>query len=251
MIVETPTVKKYKQSFVLFLFRMLDLIRMAPTVKLQEVLKKEVIFLYDIYCLLIDKQNYESEVNYLILWASTLGVDIKLDVFKDMYSTQLNNMDLQDLVPQSFLFSFTTIWDSIHLMSMVTDNIIYNRTNYTIDKVMDCVKNIKWFFYNIFIILFCPLCARHYLTVNNFPYEVERIEVALYREKQGEPLQFVEELNCNQNNKNVLLKHHLLYKSMEFHNHVNNYRPIQHGNNELNNFQRMSWSIYKTLLGIL
>nr|QNN89527.1 ORF78 [Pieris brassicae granulovirus] len=67
----------------------------------------------------------------------------------------------------------------------------------------------------------------------------------------GEPLQLVEEITRNQIHKNILYKNNLLYKSMMFHNHVNNYRPIQHKQDELNKYQRMDWSLLKTLLGII
>ncbi|ACZ63564.1 PrGVORF78 [Pieris rapae granulovirus Wuhan] len=251
MLVETQTVLKYKQSFALFVYRMLDMTRMAPSPELKQVLKNEVHFLYDLLCLIIYNDNKEESINVLIDWASVVGSDIKLDVFKDMYIEKLTQLNLQEFAPAKFLFSFTTIWDSIHLMCLIADDIIINRHIYEKETVMSCISNFKWIFYNIFIILFCPICAKHYLTVDTFPYEFERVEVALYREKMGEPLQLVEEITRNQIHKNILYKNNLLYKSMIFHNHVNNYRPIQHKQDELNNYQRMDWSLLKTLLGII
>nr|QNN89529.1 ORF78 [Pieris brassicae granulovirus] len=49
MLVETQTVLKYKQSFALFVYRMLDMTRMAPSPELKQVLKNEVHFCM-IYC---------------------------------------------------------------------------------------------------------------------------------------------------------------------------------------------------------
>nr|UYX49714.1 p33 [Darna trima granulovirus] len=251
MLNETQTVARYKQSFALFVYRLLDMTRMAPSPELQSVLQKEVAFLYYLFAIVLYHNNLKkNEINSLIEWAANLGSDINLDTFKEMYLEQLTRLNLTHMKPDKFLFSFSTIWDSIHLMCLLADDVVINRETHDQDNVINYIKNCKQVFYNIFIILFCPICAKHYLTIDAFPYEFERVEVALYREKQGEPLQLVEEINKNQSHKNILIKYHLLYASMSFHNHVNNYRPIQHNNDELNNFQRMDWSLLKTLLGI-
>jgi len=251
MIVETQTVIRYKDSFALLVYRLLDMVRMAPSIEIQSVLKKEVTFLYGLMCLMVyNEGSGEESVYEMVDWAASLGSDIKLDVFKDMYLEKLTQLRLRDLEPKKFLFSFSTIWDSIHLLCMIGDDMVMNRHLHEPEMVRSCIRNLKWVFYNVFIVLFCPICAKHYLSINNFPYEFERVEVALYREKMGEPIQFVEEVNRNQIHKNLLLKNHLLYKSMVFHNHINSYRPIQHVNDELNKFQRMDWVILKSLVGI-
>ncbi|QOD40047.1 p33 [Matsumuraeses phaseoli granulovirus] len=250
MLVETPTVLRYKKSFALFLYRLLDMTRMAPSLELKQVISNEVKFLYNLMCVIVYKENRDNYINDLVLWASNLGSDIKIEIFKDMYTEKLLQINLNELSPAKYVFSFATIWDSIHLMCMLGDDIVLNRDKYDLNMVIGCIKNFKWVFYNVFIVLFCPICAKHYLTIDNFPYEFEKVETALYREKMGEPIIMVEEIQRNQIHKNILLKNNLLYKSMVFHNHVNNYRPIQHNKDDLNNFQRMEWSIYKSLLGI-
>nr|QGY99454.1 P33 [Cydia pomonella granulovirus]QGZ00022.1 P33 [Cydia pomonella granulovirus] len=251
MLVETQTVLRYKQSFCLFVYRLLDMCRMAPTPELQKSLRKQVLFLYNVLCLMVYNEDYSGNVSHLVDWASSVGSDIKLDAFKDMYVAKLVELKLHELQPAKFVFSFSTIWDSLHLMCLVGDDVVHNRQLFDAQAVLACIKNMKWVFYNVFIVLFCPICAKHYLTVDTFPFEFERVEVALYREQRGEPLQFVEEMNRNQIHKNVLYRNHLLYNSMVFHNHVNSYRPIQHDREELNNFQRMEWSILKSLVGIV
>ncbi|ABC61208.1 P33 [Choristoneura occidentalis granulovirus] len=250
MIVETQTVERYKQSFSLFVYRLLDMIRMAPSTELKHVIKNEVIYLYEIICLIMYGNNQKQRVNEMVEWASSLGSDIQMAVFKDMYQYKLKELTMSELEPKNFVFTFSTIWDSIHLMCLIGDDIIINRQSYDVDIIMACIKNLKWVFYNIFIVLFCPVCAKHYLTIDTFPYEFEKVEVALYREKMGDPLHLVDEIARNQSHKNILHKNHLVYHSMLFHNHVNSFRPIQHANAELNNFQRMDWRLYKNLLGI-
>lgn len=234
----------------MFVFRMLDLARVAPSSELRTVLDKEVIYLYGLLSLLVYGDTRDKNVRALVDWAGSVGSDIRLEVFKDMYLERIRQLDLQKLEPNKFVFSFSTIWDSLHLMCLMGDDVVSNRHQYEPEAVSSCIRNLKWVFYNVFIILFCPVCARHYLTVDSFPYEIERVEVALYREKMGEPLQLVEEINRNQSHKNLLYKNNLLYKSMMFHNHINSYRPIQHKNDELNDFQKMDWTLFKSLLGI-
>ncbi|AIS92085.1 sulfhydryloxidase [Erinnyis ello granulovirus] len=253
MLVETQTVTRYKQSFLLFVYRLLDMTRVAPSPELKQVIQNEVVYLFELACLLVYNKGDEQKslsVKMLVEWSGGLGSDIDIAVFNDMYTQQLTQYNLQELVPKSFVFTFAVIWDSIHLMCLLADDVIANRHLYDTDTTMQCIRNLKWILYNVFIVLFCPVCAKHYLTINTFPYEVERVEVALYREEMGEPLQLVDEMLQSQIHKNVLYKHHLVYNSMVFHNHVNNYRPIQHKRDELNNFQRMEWVLYKTLLGI-
>lgn len=261
MLTVTPIVSRYIESFSLFVYRMLDLTRMAPMEELKSTLTNEVIFLYNCLYTIITNNNSDNYANKninatidsLVNWAALLGSDIPINTFQDMYIEKLTQLNVaQEFTPNNnkFVFSFTTIWDSIHLMCLIADDIVSNRHMHTYDAVMTCLTNFKWIFYNMFIILFCPICAKHFLTVDTFPYEFERVQVALYREKMGEALQLTDELTRNQSHKNVLLKNHLLYKSMEFHNHVNNYRPIQYNNDEFNMFQRMNWTMYKSLLNI-
>nr|ANY57595.1 PlxyGVORF76 protein [Plutella xylostella granulovirus] len=249
-MIETPTYIRYKNSFKLFIFRMLDMTRMAPAAELQSVICEEVKFLYHLICILEFQDNKNTQIDALISWCVNLGTDIKLDIVKDMYMEKLKQLNLQDLDPVKYNFSFPVIWDSIHYMCLLADEIVLYRKNYDIDLVIKTIDNFKWVFYNVFIILFCPTCSRHYLTVDNFPYEFEKVQVALYKEKMGEELILVEEETRNMSIKNYLLTNQLLYKSMLFHNHVTNYKPIQHKNDELLNLPKMEWSIYKKLLAI-
>ncbi|UXX41888.1 p33 [Psilogramma increta granulovirus] len=253
MLVETQTVARYKQSFLLFIYRLLDMTRVAPSPNLQQVIQNEVMYLYELACLLMYNKcddNKSVSIKNLIKWAGGLGSDIEITAFNDMYAQQLTQYNLEKMLPKNFVFTFTVIWDSIHLMCMMADDIIVNRHMYDSHNIMQCIRNFKWTLYNVFIVLFCPICAKHYLTINTFPYEFERVEIALYREKMGEPLQLVDEILQGQIHKNILYKHHLVYNSMVFHNHVNSYRPIQHKQDELNKFQRMEWVLYKNLLGL-
>lgn len=229
---------------------MLDMIRVAPADKLKNLLYAEVKFLYSLNCLLVYKETRSTEIEALLQWTHSLNEDLKLEEVKDMYINKLQELKLSQLDPQKYLFSFTTIWDAIHLLAYLGDEMVLKREQLENEVVMLYFKNLKWVFYNVFIILFCPKCARHYLTVDVFPYEIERIEVALYREKLGEPLILVNEETRIMATKNYLLTNHLLYKSMQFHNHVNSYRPIQSNAPDMNDFQRMEWSVYKTMLGL-
>lgn len=247
----TPTLERYKTSYGLFVYRMLDMARVAPSAEIKQVLINEAKFLYGLMCSLTYNDSKSAEIDALIKWGTNLGTDIKLDQFKDMYVQKLTELRLPDMIPPRFVFSFSTIWDSIHLMCYIADVMVLNRHKYTYEQVTTCISNFKWVFYNMFIILFCPVCAKHYLTVDTFPFEFEQVQVALFRESLGEPLVLVNEINRNQSQKNILYKYHLLYKSMLFHNHINSYRPIQHKNNQLNDFQRMDWSLYTTLLNIV
>ncbi|AER41514.1 P33 [Epinotia aporema granulovirus] len=249
-ITTTPTLERYKTSFCLFVYRMLDMARVAPSDEIKQVLINESKFLYGLMCSLKYNDSKSAEIDALIKWGVNLGTDIKLDQYKDMYVQKLTELRLLEMIPTRFVFSFSTIWDSIHLMCYIADVIVLNRHKYTYEHVSVCISNFKWVFYNMFIILFCPVCAKHYLTVDTFPFEFEQVQVALFKESLGEPLVLVNEINRNQAQKNILHKYHLLYKSMLFHNHINNYRPIQHKNNQLNDFQRMDWNLYTTLLNI-
>jgi Baculoviridae FAD-linked sulfhydryl oxidase len=250
MINETPTVLKYKNSYLIYIFRMLDMARMAPADKLQEIITDEVKFLYHLICVVVYASKREESVTLLVDWCIALGSDLKLDALADMYVVKLNELNLQALNPGKYTLSFATIWDSIHYLCLLGDALVVHRNEFDSVIVAGIIKNLKNVFYNIFIILFCPICAKHYLTVNIFPYEFEKIEVALYRESKGDPIIMVNEENKITSSKNVLVHNNLIYKSMVFHNHVNNYRPIQHNNESLNNFERMDWSTYKLQLGI-
>lgn len=229
---------------------MLDMTRMAPADKLQNIIADEVKFLYHLICVIVYGSKREESVSLLVDWCIALGSEIKLDSLSEMYVTKLNELNLQALHPGKYTLSFATIWDSIHYLCLLGDALILNRADFDSAIVSGIVRNLKNVFYNIFIILFCPICARHYLTVNIFPYELEKIEVALYRETKGEPIIMVNEENKMTSAKNVLVYNNLIYKSMVFHNHVNSYRPIQHNNDNLNNFERMDWATYKLQLGI-
>ncbi|ACH69455.1 p33 [Trichoplusia ni granulovirus LBIV-12] len=251
MLTYTPLVKRYINSFQLFNFRMLDMIRVAPAEKLKNLLYSEVKFLYHLNCLIVYKESRSTDVDALLQWFQSLNADLKLEDIKDLYINKLQELKLSQLDPQKYLFSFTTIWDAIHLMAYMGDEMVIKRDQLPHESVMAFFKNLKWVFYNIFIILFCPKCARHFLTVDIFPYEIERVEVALYREKLGEPLIIVQEETRSMAAKNYLLSYHLLYKSMLFHNHVNNYRPIQSNSPDMNNYQRMEWNVYKNMLGLV
>lgn len=225
---------------------MLDLLRVAPSADLQTILEKEIKFLYGMLSLLIRGNMEREKIDIIVTWASKLGADIQLNVYETMYVERLKQIDLEEFIPSKFLFSFSVIWDSIHLLCLIADDIIINRELYESEMVSAYIRNLKWVFYNMFVILFCPVCARHFLTIDTFPFEFERIEVALFREKNGEPIVLAEEEKReHKNNQNFLYKYNLLYKSMIFHNHVNNYRAIQQNNKELNNFQRMEWTLYK------
>ncbi|AQQ80362.1 P33 [Betabaculovirus altermyunipunctae] len=250
MLTYTPLVKRYINSFQLFTFRMLDMIRVAPAEKLKNLLYSEVKFLYNLNCIVVYKETRQGDIEALLQWFMTLSEDLKLEDIKDLYVAKLQDLKLSQLDPEKYLFSFTTIWDAIHLLAYLGDEMVVKRDSLSHEAVMLYFKNLKWVFYNVFIILFCPKCARHFLTVDMFPYEVEKIEVALYREKMGEPLVLVQEETRSMATKNYLLTNHLLYKSMLFHNHVNGYRPIQSNAPDMNNFQRMDWGVYKSLLGI-
>ncbi|ABQ52026.1 hypothetical protein SlGVgp083 [Spodoptera litura granulovirus] len=250
MITDTQLMTRYVNSFLILSFRMLDLTRVAPVVEIKSILIKETKFLYTICCLLIYGNAKVSQCEALVEWGAYQDPDANLDVVQKMYMEKLSLLGLGELNVNKYTFSFTTIWDSMHLLCHLGDSIVQQRHSLSYEQVSLFIKNLKWIFYNIFIILFCPRCAKHYITVNTLTYEIERVELALYREKMGEPIIMVNEETRSMAVKNTLLTNHLLYQSMKFHNHINGYRPIQTGNDELNKFQRMDWNAYRTLLGL-
>lgn len=250
MLPESPLLTQYIDSFSQLVFRMLDMMRLAPEQKLKELLNNEVQFLYHLLALVRYQDPKHASVDALLQWANTLGSDIQLEQMRSMYTSTLERLGIEELAFGRNNFTFSTIWDSMHFLCLLCDDLVENRKEVGIEIVKSTVRNLKWVFYNFFIILFCPKCAKHFLTVNNFPYTLEQIEVALYRETQNEPIVFAHEINRSTSHKNVLLYNHALYNSMVFHNHINNYRPIQTSNDSLNNYQRMDWGLYKQLLNL-
>jgi len=251
MIPISPLFNRYKDSYLLFLFRFLDLTRVSLSKDLSNILYHEVIYMYQIGSLVVYKTVKERDLDELFDWFRNLSSEKSLENVKSMYEEKMNILNLKEMCPYNYTFTFTTIWDTIHFLCIIVDDLVMSRNKYTFDFVKHNLQNIKSIFFNMFIILMCPVCANHYLQVKGFLIsELEHIEISLYRESQGEPIIFQEEETRSISTKNVLLTNHMLYKSMVFHNRVNGYRPIQRNYDKLNNFKRMDWNRYKNELNM-
>jgi hypothetical protein len=246
MIPLTPLYSRYKDSFFLFIFRLMDLMRVSTSDKMTLNLSKELTYLYHVACLIAYKDVPEKEIAELQSWAIALPKNIKLDEMKQLFIEKMNELNLRAFLPKNYTYTFTTIWDTFHLMAMIVDDMVANRDKYNYNFITHHLNNFKSFYINIFIKLLCPVCAYHYLLTRGvMVVAIEQLEIALRKEHEGTPIVMVDEINRNKGLKNYLLTHYIVYTSMEFHNHINTYRYIQRNLGNINEYVPMQWNNYK------
>ncbi|QBC76044.1 sulfhydryl oxidase [Neophasia sp. alphabaculovirus] len=282
MIPLTPLFSRYKDSFLLYSFRLIDLLRASKSAHLTKLLSLQATYLYHFACLMKYKDVQKYEVQQLIEWAANAPPDIDLQQFRIEFMDKTAELNLRSCQPKSFTYTFTTIWDTIHFLSLIIDDMVSTRDKSSSDFVMQQLKTMKVLFYNIFFILQCAVCRDHYMNVKGYIiYHIELIELALERERYGAPITFsefycekiiedarqdIQDLEGQPTKRarladtfehadsttppNVLMKNLMAYVSMTFHNHINDYKWIQRNKKPPAHHERMTWEQYKKLLNI-
>ncbi|ANF29701.1 p33 [Catopsilia pomona nucleopolyhedrovirus] len=274
MIPLTPLFSRYKDSYLLYSFRLIDLLRASKSAHLTKLLSAQATYLYHFACLMKYKDIQKYEVQQLIEWAVNASPEIDLQQFRIEFIDKTTELNLRSCQPKSFMYTFTTIWDTIHFLGLIIDDMVQTRDKSSLDFVMQQLKTIKVLYYNIFFILQCALCRDHYMNVKGYIiYHIELIEIALDKEKYGTDITFVnsyqqETAAGDENpsltstststttttvaaaNANILMKNLMAYVTMTFHNHINDYKWIQRNKKPPAHYERMTWSEYKKLLNL-
>jgi Baculovirus P33 len=249
MIPQTPLFLQYKDSFFLYAFRHLDRLRSCKSRQLANILATELTYLYNIACLVTYKDVQIEEIEQLKEWALTLSPELDLEQIKILFKEKMQELNLRGTQPKNYTYTFSTIWDTIHFLSLIIDDMTRTRKNMNFDFLTTQLRHMKTLFYNLFFKLDCAMCRDHYLTVKGYLIqEIERIEICLNRERFGEILTYVDEITVDNKNLNVLMKHGMLYTSMVFHNHINDYRWVQRNMKPIDSYERMEWLKLKNSL---
>ncbi|AKN80971.1 P33 [Lonomia obliqua multiple nucleopolyhedrovirus] len=253
MIPLTPLFSRYKDSYLLYSFRLIDLLRASKSTHLTKILSSQATYLYHFACLMKYKDIQKYEVQQLIEWAMSVSPQIDLQQFRIEFIDKTNELNLRSCQPKSFMYTFTTIWDTIHFISLIIDDMVQTRDKSSLDFVMQQLKTMKVLYYNMFFILQCAICRDHYMNVKGYIiYHIECVEIALDKEKFGTPIVFVDEYQHDSSvtGTNVLMKNLMAYVSMIFHNHINDYKWLQRNKAPPSHYERMTWAEYKKLLSI-
>ncbi|AAY84015.1 ORF-84 peptide [Chrysodeixis chalcites nucleopolyhedrovirus] len=249
MIPLTPLFSRYKDSFFLYAFRHIDRIRTCQSREIAEILATELTYLYSIACVITYKDEQANEIEQLKNWALELPSTFDLQQMQVLFIEKTEELNLRAFQPKKYSYSFTTIWDTIHFLAIVVDDMIDSRDKLTYEIVTANLQQMKTIFYNLFFKLNCAMCREHYLGIKGFLiFSIERIEISLNREKFGEKIIMVDEITIKNSNQNTLMKHGTLYATMVFHNHINDYRYIQRNMMPVKHFERMTWAEYKKSL---
>ncbi|AAK85644.1 hypothetical protein [Epiphyas postvittana nucleopolyhedrovirus] len=257
MIPLTPLFSRYKDSFLLYAFRLIDLLRASKSAHLTKLLSSQATYLYHFACLMKYKDVQKYEVQQLIEWAANAPPNIDLQQFRIEFMDKTAELNLRSCQPKSFTYTFTTIWDTIHFLSLIIDDMVLTRDKSSLDFVTQQLKTMKVLFYNIFFILHCAMCRDHYMNVKGYIiFHIELIELALEREHHNLPITFVNSY-CEETQAidstlppNILMKYLMAYVSMTFHNHINDYKWIQRNKTPPAHYERMTWEQYKKSLNI-
>lgn len=251
MIPQSPLFTQYKDSFLLYTFRHLDRIRGSKSKQLSKILASELTYLYEIACLIAYKDVQNEEIEKLKQWSLELSHDFDLEQMKLLFREKVQELNLRSTQPKNYSYTFTTLWNTIHFLALLIDDMIANREKLTYDFITNHLRQMKTLYYNLFFKLDCAMCRDHYMTVKGYLIQtIERIELCLNRERFGEKIVMVDEITVQNINDNVLMKHGMLYTTMVFHNHINDYRWIQRNMKPPINFEKMKWSTYKTMLDL-
>ncbi|AUR45089.1 sulfhydryl oxidase [Spilosoma obliqua nucleopolyhedrosis virus] len=274
MIPLTPLFSRYKDSYLLYAFRLIELLRASKSPHLTKLLSSQATYLYHFACLIKYRDVQKYEVQQLIEWAINASPDLDLQQFRIEFMDKTAELNLRSCQPKSFMYTFTTIWDTIHFLSLIIDDMVLTREKSSLDFVAQQLKTMKVLFYNIFFILNCAMCRDHYMNVKGYIiYHIERIELALDRERYGAPIIFTNsycnnmiERECQEEQNatdqvaksatesmvpsNVLMKNLMAYVSMMFHNHINDYKWIQRNQKPPVHQEHMTWDQYKKTLNL-
>ncbi|AYN45025.1 p33 [Alphabaculovirus alterspexiguae] len=251
MIPQSPLFTQYKDSFLLYTFRHLDRIRASKSKQLSQILATELTYLYEIACLISYKDVQNEEIEQLKQWSLQLSHEFDVEHMKMLFKEKVQELNLRSTQPKNYLYTFHTIWDTIHFLALLIDDMVRNREKMTYDFLTNQLRQMKTLYYNLFFKLDCAMCRDHYMSVKGYLiYAIERIELCLNRERFDEKITMVDEITVHNINDNVLMKNGMLYATMVFHNHINDYRWIQRNMKPPVNFQKMNWSEYKSLLNL-
>nr|AFS51944.1 DekiORF66 [Dendrolimus kikuchii nucleopolyhedrovirus] len=261
MIPLTPLFSRYKDSYLLYSFRLIDLLRASKSAHLTKLLSLQATYLYHFACLMKYNDTQKHSVQQLIEWAATRPPDMDLQQFRIEFIDKTTELNLRSCQPKIYMYTFTTIWDTIHFFGLVIDDMVQSRDKSSLDFVMQQLKTMKVLFYNIFFILQCAMCRDHYMNVKGFIiYHIELVELALDREKYGNDIVFVDSYQQETANAadsaaassstNVLMKNLMAYVTMVFHNHINDYKWVQRDKKPPVHYERMTWNEYKKILNI-
>ncbi|AKR17373.1 P33 [Urbanus proteus nucleopolyhedrovirus] len=256
MLPYSPLFARYKNSFLLCIFRYFERIRSINNKYEQfaKTLATELAYLYDIACFVTYKSVLRQEREQIIDWMLSLSHDeIDIEALKSMYEQKLQELNLRALIPNNYTYTYTTIWDFIHFLSILIDDLVeqHNTLDYAI--IVNHLLQIKIIFFNLFLKLDCSMCREHYMKTKGYLIcAIEHIELCLHRNKYDNKLILTNDLVLHthtENDNNLLMKHYMLYMSMNFHNHVNSYRWIQRDIKPPADYKIMKWNEYKNSLG--
>jgi Baculovirus P33 len=231
----------------------MDKIRTLPARQLAETQTEEVTYMYHIACLITYHDPQEKEIEQLRQWLLTLSPNMTLAQMKTHFEEKMEELNLRAVVPKNYSYTFTTIWDVIHFLCMLVDDMVDRRDELDLGVIVHQIKLIKAFLYNLFASLNCAMCRNHYMTTQGFNVVyLERIEIALNRDKHGDPLVLVDEpvVDTAESKGNVLFRHCALYATFQFHNHVNAYRWVQRDRPPPADMPSLSWSALTEALNL-
>ncbi|AWW14437.1 p33 [Hyposidra talaca nucleopolyhedrovirus] len=216
---------------------------------LAKILATELTYLYNIACIITYKEVQEIEIEQLKDWVMTLDNTFDIEQMKLVFNDKMVSLNLRAFVPNNYTYSFKTIWDVIHFLALIIDDMVHSRQMLSYDFIVNHLRQMKAIYYNLFFKLDCAMCRDHYLNVKGFIIlHIERIEICLNRERFGEPIVMVDEISTEDTTKNALMKYGVLYATMVFHNHINEYRWIQRNMKPPADMFKMTWSEYKKQL---
>nr|AJR20368.1 p33 [Lymantria dispar multiple nucleopolyhedrovirus] len=251
MIPLTPLFSEYKNSFFLYAFRHLDRMRSVRSKHLGEILASESTYLYGIASLISYREVQRAEADQLTQWARDSDAALTTEQFRLLFENKLAELNLRAFQPRDYSYSFKTIWDTIHFLALILDDMALNRhRDLAHDSMTANLHAFKTMYYNLFFKLDCAMCRDHYLNVKGFiVLGVERIEIALHRERFGEPVVWTDG-PPDSPLENQLMRYGTLHATVALHNHINDYRWIQRNVKPPAHHERMTWERYKKKLSI-
>ncbi|UZE89739.1 P33/sulfhydryloxidase [Parapoynx stagnalis nucleopolyhedrovirus] len=258
MITRTPLFSRYEDSFLLYSFQTLNLLRSLKSSHLTKLLSSQATYLYHFACLTKYKYIQKYEVQQLIEWAVGTSPQTSPSQFHIEFIDKTNVLNLRSCQPKSSNFTFTTIWDTIHFLSLIIDDMVQTRKDNNIEIIIDQLQSMKALFYNVFLMLNCSVCRDHYMiTKGVLILPIELIIKALNKEKNGLEITFVdynyvenENIDSATIGKNILKKNLMIRTSMDYHNHINDFKWIQQNTKPPTHYKPMLWEEYKMQLSI-
>ncbi|ABY65806.1 hypothetical protein [Orgyia leucostigma nucleopolyhedrovirus] len=249
MISSTPLFTQYKDSFLLYTFRHMERMLTCKSQSLTAILAAELTYMYNIASVITYKDVHDSEIEKLKEWALNLNQPTQMEQLIVEFEKKMIELNLRALIPKKYEYSYQTIWESIHFMAIIADDIVHNRKKLTFEFVTNQLRQIKTFYHNLFIKLHCVVCSTHYHNIKGvIIITIERLEICLNRERFGETIITVDDITSNNTTENVIMKYGVLYSTMVLHNHINEYKNIQLNIKPAVDAFKMKWNEYKQLL---